>query len=83
MTKLRVNFSWIWLITEKNNRGCRQIIVVIDEFSKEAWGKTMKNGKSGTTSNEFVTIVLKRKPILFETDDWKILKITYRFFERP
>ena len=57
----------------KNNRGCRYILVVIDNFSKYGWTIPLKNKYATTVKEAFEQIIKtsKRKPNLIETDDGK------------
>ena len=53
-----------------NNKGCRYIFIVIDNFSKFLWAIPLKNKYSQTITNEFSNILTtsKRKPLKIESD---------------
>ena len=57
----------------ENNRGCRYVLVTIDNFSKFGWTIPLKNKKAQTIKDSFETILInsKRKPNLIETDRGK------------
>ena len=70
----------------KNNRGYRYILVVIDNVSKFAWTKLLKNKHAQSITDAFSQIAktAKRKPNLLETDDGKeyIIKIFNEFLKK-
>ena len=53
----------------ENNRGCRYVLVIIDNFSKFDWRKPLKI-KNAQTKDSFEKVLTssKRKPDLVETD---------------
>ena len=53
-----------------NNKECRYIFIIIDNFSKYLWAIPLKNKCSETITNEFSNILTtsKRKPIKIESD---------------
>ena len=53
-----------------NNKGFRNIFIIIDNFSKFSWGIPLKNKYSQTITNEFSNILTKskRKPLKIESD---------------
>ena len=57
----------------ENNRGCRYVLVTIDNFSKYGWTVPLKNKNAQTIKDSFENILTssKRKPILIETDRGK------------
>ena len=57
----------------KNNRGCRYVLVVIDNFSKFGWTIPLKNKNAQTIKDSFENILInsKRSPNLIETDRGK------------
>ena len=58
---------------QKNERGYRYILVVIDNFSKFGWTIPLKNKYAQSIRDAFSQIVKTsfRKPKLLETDDGK------------
>ena len=58
---------------QKNNRGYRYILVVIDNFSKFSWTIPLKNKYAQSITDAYSQFIKtsKRKPNLFETDDGK------------
>ena len=54
----------------QNNRGCRYILVIIDNFSKFGWTVPTKNKNAQTIEDSLENIVIrsKRKPNSIETD---------------
>ena len=57
----------------ENNRGCRYVLVTIDNFSKFGWTIPLKNKNAQTIKDSFENILIssKRKPGLIETDRGK------------
>ena len=57
----------------KNNRGCRYVLVVIDNFSKFGWTIPLKNKNAQTIKDSFENILInsKRSPNLIETNRGK------------
>ena len=57
----------------ENNRGCRYVLVTIDNFSKFGWTIPLKNKNAQTMKDSFENIIInsKRKPNLIETDRGK------------
>ena len=57
----------------ENNRGCRYVLVTIDNFSKFGWTIPLKNKNAQTIKDSFENILIssKRKPNLIETDRGK------------
>ena len=57
----------------KNNKGYRYILVVIDNFSKFGWIRSLKNKYSQSITDAFSEIIKSsnRKPSHLETDDGK------------
>ena len=57
----------------KNNRGCRYVLVVIDNFSKFGWTIPLKNKNAQTIKDSFENILInsKRSLNLIETDRGK------------
>ena len=57
----------------KNNKGYRYILVVIDNFSKFGWTRSLKNKYSLSITGAFSEIIKSsnRKPSHLETDDGK------------
>ena len=57
----------------ENNRNYRYVLVIIDNFSKYGWTKSLKNKNAQTIKDSFENILIssKRKPNLFETDRGK------------
>ena len=57
----------------KNNKGYRYILVVIDNFSKFGWTRSLKNKYFQSITNAFSEIIKSsnRKPSHLETDDGK------------
>ena len=57
----------------KNNRGCRYVLVIIDNFSKFGWTVPLKNKNAQTIKDSFENILTssKRSPNLIETDRGK------------
>ena len=57
----------------ENHRGCRYVLVVIDNFSKFGWTIPLKNKNAQTIKDSFENILIssKRKPNLIETDRGK------------
>ena len=53
-----------------NNKGCRYIFIIIDNFSKFLWAIPLTNKYSESITNEFSNILttLKRKPLELESD---------------
>ena len=53
-----------------NNKGCRYIFIIVDNFSKYLWAIPLKNKYSQTIINEFSNILStsKRKPLKIESD---------------
>ena len=56
-----------------NNRGCRYVLVTIDNFSKFGWTIPLKNKNAQTIKDSFENILTnsKRKPSLVESDRGK------------
>ena len=54
----------------ENNRVCRYILVVIDNFSKNGWTVPLKNKKAQTKKDSLENILIgsKKSPDLIETD---------------
>ena len=54
----------------ENNRGCRYVLVTIDNFSKYGWTIPLKNKNAQTIKDSFENILTnsKRKPNLIESD---------------
>ena len=44
-----------------NNKGCRYIFIIIDNFSEYLWDIPLKNKNSQTIRNEFSNILSKSK----------------------
>ena len=57
----------------ENNRGCRYVLVIIDNFSKHGFTIALKNKNAQTIENFFENIIIssKRKPNLIESDRGK------------
>ena len=57
----------------ENNRGCRYVLVTIDNFSKFGWTIPLKNKNAQTIKDSFENILInsKRKPNLIESDRGK------------
>ena len=57
----------------ENNRGCRYVLVIIDNFSKYGWTVPLKNKNAQTIKDSFENILInsKRKPNLIESDRGK------------
>ena len=57
----------------ENNRGCRYVLVIIDNFSKFGWTVLLKNKKAITINDSFENNLKssKRKPNLIESDRGK------------
>ena len=57
----------------ENNRGCRYVLVIIDNFSKFGWTIPLKNKNAQTIKDSFENILInsKRSPNLIETDRGK------------
>ena len=55
----------------ENNRGYRNVLVIIDNFSKFGWTVPFKNAQTIKDSFEKILISSKRKPNLIETDRGK------------
>ena len=57
----------------ENNRNYRNVLVIIDNFSKFVWTVPLKNKNAQTIKNSFENILIssKRKPNLIETDRGK------------
>ena len=56
-----------------NNRGCRYVLVIIDNFSKYGWTVPLRNKNAQTIKDSFENFLIssKRKPGLIETDRGK------------
>ena len=69
----------------ENNRGCRYVLVTIDNFSKYGWTIPLKNKNSQTIKDSFENILIgsKRKPNLIESDRGKVFynKIFQYYFK--
>ena len=57
----------------ENNRGCRYVLVTIDNFSKYGWTVPLKNKNAITIKDSFENVLInsKRKPYLIKTDRGK------------
>ena len=57
----------------ENNRGCRYVLVIIDNFSKFGWTVPLKNKNAQTIKESFENILIssKRSPNLIESDRGK------------
>ena len=57
----------------ENNKRCRYVLVIIDNFSKCGWTIPLKNINAQTIKDsfEYIIITSKRKPNLIETDRGK------------
>ena len=57
----------------ENNRGYRNVLVAVDNFSKFGWTVPLKNKNAQTIKDSFENILIssKRKPILIESDRGK------------
>ena len=57
----------------EKNRGCRYVLVNIDNFSKYAWTVPLKNKNAQTIKDSFENILIKskRSPNVIETDRGK------------
>ena len=57
----------------ENIRGCRYVLVTIDNFSKDGWTVPLKNKNAQTIKDSFENILIysKRSPNLIETDRGK------------
>ena len=65
----------------ENNRGCKNVLVIMDNFSKFDWRKPLKS-KNAQTKGSFENVLTssKRKPDLVETD-LEIEDFTVIFFK--
>ena len=59
----------------ENNRECRYVLIIIDNFSKFGWTVPLKIKNAQTIKDSFenISISSKRKPGLIENDRWKEL----------